>query len=106
MTIKLYEVETEIIMYVLAHDEADAREIAIQNIEEEAGNLGSRDFDVNEANRAYHADWSNGTPYYDDNDDLEGLDDMTVKEIIAEMKTREAEQAKREEFEKKQIPLF
>lgn len=104
--IKLYEIETEIVMYVLATDEDAAKDIAMCSIKDEVDSLSAGDFSVNEAKDSWHGHWTNGIPYSDDDDDLEGLDGMTVKEIMVEFANRASEQADREAWEAKQLKLF
>ena len=76
---RLFEVEIEDIMYVMAEDSAHAEDVARRHINE-------CDLDVSayEAN-SYYGTWANAHPYNQDDNDNRTLSEI-VAEIIAEQK--------------------
>ena len=94
---KLYEVETELVLYVMAENESEAITIAQKNIREEADNLWEHQFSAYRPTR-YYANWENEIPYGSDSD-------QTVKEIMEAEKEAAKKQVEREEWEKKQRKL-
>ena len=95
---KLYEVETELILYVMAENESGAVVIAQRNVSAEAENLTRFDFTAVRPTH-YYANWENEYPYGSDTN-------QTVKEIIEIEKEVAKKQAEREFWEKKQLKLF
>ena len=95
---KLYEVETELYMYVMAEDKYDAAGIARKNVSDEADNLSSHNFAVSVPVH-YMADWEDSVPYGSDTD-------QTVKEIFKAEKEVAKKQADREKWEKRQLKMF
>jgi len=95
---KLYEVETELMMYAMAENESEAVRVAQRNIREEADNLWGHQFSAYRPTH-YYANWENECPYGADTD-------QTVKEIMEAEKEEAKKQAERELWEKKQLKLF
>jgi len=80
---QLYEVETELVLYVMAENESEAVSIAQRNIKEEAGNLSR--FDLTALKPKYcYANWEDSHPYGSDTN-------QTVE---------------REEWDKRQMKMF
>ena len=94
---KLYEVEVDFTMFVMAEDESKAKDVAQANVNEEIDNLNSRDFGISRT-KFYPYNWENAYPYGSDTN-------QTVKEILEAEKEAAKKQAEREEWEKKQIAL-
>jgi len=95
---KLYEVETELILYVMAESESEAVAVAQRNAGEEAENLTSFEFTAFRPTH-YLANWENEYPYGADTN-------QTVKEIMEAEKEAAKKQAEREHWEKKQLKMF
>lgn len=95
---KLYEVETELVLYVMAENESDAVEVAQRNIRDETDNLSEHQFSACRPTH-YCANWENEYPYGSDTD-------QTVKEIMEAEKEAAKKQAEREFWEKKQLKMF
>ena len=95
---QLYEVEVELVIYVMAKSESDAVTIAQRNISEEADNLSEHEFSVCRPTYCF-ANWKNEYPYGSDTN-------QTIKEIIEAEKELRKKQADREKWEKKQLKLF
>ena len=92
---KLYEIEAELILYVMAEDENEAKSVAMRNVQEECKNLQEFDLSVVRPS-ALFANWQNEYPYNSD-------DNNTVKEIFErEEKARKI----KEKDEKEQMKLF
>lgn len=95
---QLYEVETELVLYVMAENEPEAIVVAQRNIREEADNLSEHQFSAYRPTH-YYANWENECPYGSDTD-------QTVKEIMEAEKEVAKKQAEREYWEKKQLKMF
>ena len=95
---RLYEVETELILYVMAENESEAIKVAQRNISEEADNLWEHQFSAYRPTH-YNANWENEYPYGADTN-------QTVKEIMEAEKEAAKKQAEREHWEKKQLKMF
>lgn len=95
---KLYEVEVELTLYVMAESEGEAVDVAQSHADEEIDNVPSFNFS---AIRPEHclAGWKDIYPYGSDLDN-------TVGEILAYEKEVAKKQAEREYWEKKQIKMF
>lgn len=94
---KLYEVEIELHMYVMAENESEAISVAQRNVKDEADNLSDFDFAANRTTCCY-ANWENEYPYGADTND-------TVGEILKLEKEAAIKQVEREKWEKKQRKL-
>jgi hypothetical protein len=94
----LYEVETELIIYVMAENESEAVIVAQRNIRDETDNLLEHQFSACRPTH-YRVNWENGTPYGSDTN-------QTVKEIMEAEKEAAKKQAEREFWEKKQLKMF
>ena len=95
---RLYEVETELILYVMAESESEAVVVARRNIREEADNLWDHQFSAYRPTH-YNVNWENGYPYGSDTN-------QTVKEIMEAEKEAAKKQADREFWDNKQIKMF
>ena len=100
---ELYEISTDLILYVMAESEDEALTSAMCNIPQECDNLRKNDFEITHPVEFYYAIWEDVEPYGSD-------DSRTVKQIFEdekedEEKDRLAEQ-ERIEWEKKQIKMF
>ena len=109
---KLYEVEPELTIYVMAEDEGEAGDVALRCFAEECGNLTKSDIGICEVgDNPVNGDWLDGYPYGDDdngvlNGNRHDHGERTVKQIIADEKSIRDAKKEREEWEKKQQKLF
>jgi len=94
---KLYEVETELILYVMAENESEAIVVAQRNIRGEADSLSEHQFSAYRPTH-YWANWENEYPYGADTN-------QTVGEIMEAEKEDARKRAESEEWEKKQYKL-
>ncbi len=94
---KLYEVEVELTLYVMAENGSDAISTGRKNAPEELSDLPEFNFTAIRPDY-YMANWENSNPYNSDTD-------QTVKEIVEAEKEAARKQAEREVWEKKQIAL-
>lgn len=95
---KLYEVEVELTIYVMAESESEAVDIAQEHAKEEIDNLPKFNFTAARP-ECCPTSWEDGYPYgsYENN---------TVGEILELEKEVAKKQAEREEWEKRQLKLF
>jgi len=89
---KLYEIEVELIFYVMANNEDAAKKAALKNIKDECDSLTSFDLSAIQPTNLF-ANWQDSYPY-------EADDNNTVGEIFAR------EKKEREIKEKEQMKLF
>ena len=97
---KLYEVSTELTIYILAEDEDDAVGEASLHSNEEIDNLLPGDFTATRVT-SLPAGYADAYPYREDREDT-----RTMGQIFEAEQAAEKEERARIEFEKRQLKLF
>jgi len=97
---RLYQVEAMLTLCVMAESEAEAREVACENMDSELSSLDETDLDATPL-EYIPSEWSGYHPY-----GLDDYDTRTVEEIFEAEKEEKARDIERLEYEKKQIKLF
>ncbi len=95
---ELYEVEVDLVMYVMAEDESHAIDVAQRHANEEIDNLLGFEFSAVKPEYCF-ANWENSYPYGSDTN-------QTVGEIFKAKKEDEKKQAEREEWDRRQLKMF
>ena len=96
---KLYEIDVELHMYVMAETEDDARDVALVNLVNEVDEIGGCDLEVMEPAGCIWADMEDSIPYGAD-------DDRRVGDIFEEARQKKRAKRRQREQEKKQRKLF
>ena len=94
----LYEVECTVILYVVADDMNEARDLAQRHVGDEVDNLFIHDFDITENPTHIYGNWEDAEPYGDTN--------RTVGEIFEELQEKRRLAKAEEEYRKQQGNLF